>query len=339
MAEVGAGWTGLRSYRSEEQRAGAMHGPHQWLTVLRRLASGWERPSPPPGLRLSRADSADARNLVPYDWASAWTRKAGSVAHRWLQEIAVNGVEYYTPDGLETLRPRIRQLLLRAGAEAVAVERAIERVLTCSGPRWTTSRGAGSSIGSQERVNECAVTVADGTRFRRMVIDRAFVAADGVRWIIDYRLAVMREVTGTRSSGRRSSATGPRCRLSPGICWLRTAPRRTALYFPLLAGCSLRPGRYPGTAQPERSRDTQACAPSGVAGPSMEALRSSGGAQAAVLPCRQFVGARLGEGHVPLISRGPPSSLSRPVRGSPDSGLRHRMQRRRCRRQAGPGGR
>jgi ATP-dependent exoDNAse (exonuclease V) beta subunit len=87
----------------------------------------------------------------------------------------------------------------------------------------------------QERVNEYAVTMAEGTRFRHLVIDRAFVTEDGVRWIIDYK-------TGSHEGGDREAFIRSEVeRYSPQLRayrqafdWLEDRPTTTALYFPLL---------------------------------------------------------------------------------------------------------
>ncbi len=233
---VGASWPSEPA--PAETRAGASpDGSVYWpQPVLRRLASGWVRPAPPAGVLPDRQDASDARNLVPYDWASAWTRQAGSVAHRWLQEIAVQGVEKYTTDGLDGFRPRIRQLLLREGAEASMLDRATERVVGVLRAALGDEQGRWLlSASHRERVNEYAVTVADGGRFRHLVIDRAFVTADGVRWIIDYK-------TGSHEGGDREAFVRSEVeRYSPQLRayreafgWLEERPTRTALYFPLL---------------------------------------------------------------------------------------------------------
>jgi ATP-dependent exoDNAse (exonuclease V) beta subunit len=86
-----------------------------------------------------------------------------------------------------------------------------------------------------EQVNEYAVTVAEGTRFRHLVIDRAFVADDGVRWIVDYKTSS--HEGGDREAFIRSEVE----RYRPQLRTYRTAfagledrPTRAALYFPLL---------------------------------------------------------------------------------------------------------
>ncbi|MEQ1800498.1 MAG: UvrD-helicase domain-containing protein [Gammaproteobacteria bacterium] len=237
---VGAGWppaTLAGPAAGDPPGVAAADGSVNWPQPrLRRLPAGWSRPAPPAGLTLARQDSTTARNLVPYDWASAWTRQAGSVAHRWLQEIATEGVESYSVERIESARPRIRQLLLREGVEAAALGRALERVVTVLRSAVGDERGRWVlSAGHTERVNEYAVTVAEAGRFRHLVIDRAFVAADGARWIIDYK-------TGSHEGGDREAFIRSEVeRYSPQLRAYRQAfscleerPTKTALYFPLL---------------------------------------------------------------------------------------------------------
>ncbi len=209
----------------------------QWRQPpLHRLPADWHRPSAPPGMPLPAPALVTVRTLVAYDWASAWARQAGSVAHRWLQQMAVDGVDRYADVRLEALRPRFRRLLLRQGVEAAALDKATERVVTAlqsalSDPtgRWLLSaehRGC---------LNEYAVTVVEGGRFRKLVIDRAFIDADGIRWIIDYK-------TGSHEGGdqpafiqsevERYAAQLQTYRLAFGR--LEQTTIRTALYFPLL---------------------------------------------------------------------------------------------------------
>lgn len=235
---VGADWP-VEANAATVPTAGPGHaeGTVDWpQPVLRRLASGWRRPAPPPGLALARRDVEPAHTPVPYDWASAWTRKAGSVAHRWLQEIALAGVEAYPPERIGTLKPRIRQVLQGQGVESAALEQAVERVAGVLRAAVEDERGRWIlSTSHHACVNEYAVTVAEGGSFRQLVIDRAFVDADDVRWIIDYK-------TGSHEGGNRDAFIRSEVeRYEPQLRAYRQAfaclearPAKTALYFPLL---------------------------------------------------------------------------------------------------------
>jgi len=209
---------------------------HWRQPVLRRLPSNWQRPTPPAGVRLPRGEVPATRSLVIYDWATAWARQAGSVAHRCLQQIALEGVAQYTADRISAGRPGYRQLLLAQGIEAASADRAVDRVVAVLAAaigdpagRWVLAAG------HSERLNEYAVTIAEDGHFHQLIIDRAFVDDDGVRWIIDYKTSS--HEGGDREAFIRSEVE----RYSPQLAAYRQAfqslesrPVRTALYFPLL---------------------------------------------------------------------------------------------------------
>jgi ATP-dependent exoDNAse (exonuclease V) beta subunit len=235
---LGNAWPGRATAAGEAGDGAAATDPTaRWRQpVLRRLPLAWRRPAPPESLPLPASTSAPTPALVPYDWASAWTRQAGAVAHRWLQQIAVEGVENYPDDALPSLRPRVRQVLVRQGVEAAAVDRATERVMTVLRAALADTQGRWLlSAGHAECLNEYAVTVAEGGRFRQLVIDRAFVDADGVRWIIDYK-------TSSHEGGdRQAFVLSEVQRYAPqlqayrqALACLESRRQRTALYFPLL---------------------------------------------------------------------------------------------------------
>ena len=232
---VGADWPAA-PLQTEEVGAPVDPAAHWRAPRLRRLPSEWRRPAPPPAMPLPRAASPVARTLLTYDWASAWARQAGSVAHRWLQQIALDGLAHYPEARLSLLRPNFRQLLLREGVPATALDKAVSRVETVL--RDALADPAGRWVLAPEhteQLNEYAVTVAEGGRFRQLIIDRTFVAADGVRWIIDYKTSS--HEGGDRDAFIRSEVE----RYAPQLRAYRQAfeglerrPIRTALYFPLL---------------------------------------------------------------------------------------------------------
>ena len=232
---IGATWPESMT-TSDAAEAPVDPAAHWRQPLLRRLPSGWQRPAPPSAMPLPRGASPVARPLVAYDWASAWARQAGSVAHRWLQQIAVDGVVHYPEARLRLLRPTFRQLLLRQGVDSSALDRALGRVETVLRDALADPSGRWVLAAEHtEQLNEYAVTVAEGGRFRQLIIDRAFVAVDGVRWIIDYK-------TSSHEGGDRDAFIHSEVeRYAPQLrayqqafeC-LEQRPIRTALYFPLL---------------------------------------------------------------------------------------------------------
>ena len=86
-----------------------------------------------------------------------------------------------------------------------------------------------------EQLNEYAVTVAEGGRYRQLVIDRAFVDSKGVRWIVDYKTSS--HEGGDPEGFIRSEVERYAHQLQAyrqAFACLEQRTTNTALYFPLL---------------------------------------------------------------------------------------------------------
>jgi ATP-dependent exoDNAse (exonuclease V) beta subunit len=111
------------------------------------------------------------------------------------------------------------------------VREALERTLADKRGRWILSAV------HAERCSELPLTAVVDGRIRHLVVDRSFVDADGVRWIIDYK-------TGTHTGGDPAGFLAQeeeryRAQLSAYAAAFRALedrPVRAALYYPLVAG-------------------------------------------------------------------------------------------------------
>jgi ATP-dependent exoDNAse (exonuclease V) beta subunit len=222
-----------------EQNAGqdaAGRAPRWIAPRIRRLHREWRQPSAPQSWQLPRAGAGLVGELVAYDWASQWARYAGSVAHRWLQWIAREGVERFDAERIEHLAPVFRRMLAELGATGTELDQATARVGRALRTAVSGARGRWI-LSSQHRAaaSELALTLWDGGVFRQLILDRTFVAADGSRWIIDFK-------TSSHEGGNLDEflrAESERHREQLGryqkAMQLMGAERiRTALYFPLL---------------------------------------------------------------------------------------------------------
>jgi ATP-dependent exoDNAse (exonuclease V) beta subunit len=111
----------------------------------------------------------------------------GVVMHRFLERIANDGLALWSADRVRGSRPLI-EIALRAeglaqaeaGETAVRVEQALIQTLGDERGRWILERRDGAQ-------NEYAVaSVVDGA-VMHLQIDRTFVDANGIRWVIDYK--------------------------------------------------------------------------------------------------------------------------------------------------------
>lgn len=155
---------------------------------LRRVVDGWQpligapldwRPVLPPREREVE---------IEFNWAGAQARRTGQVVHRLLEHVGRIGVERVTDAHRRRLVDRIPALLRAEGTgsqqldeSAAIVAGAIERTLSSETGRWLLSNA------HPESACELPLTgIVDG-RIVNAIIDRTFVDAHGVRWVIDYK--------------------------------------------------------------------------------------------------------------------------------------------------------
>ncbi len=175
----------------------------------------------------------EARAPIEFTWAGETLRRVGTVAHRWLQRIAQDGLEAWPARRVRALAPRIDAELARLGvqgperaraaADAIA---ALEAAVTEPRGRWILAAHAGAA--SELRMN----VVEDG-RVHAVVMDRVFTDAEGRRWIVDYKTGrhegADREAFLDRERDRYAGQLRRYARALGGAPGL-------GLYFPLLPG-------------------------------------------------------------------------------------------------------
>jgi ATP-dependent exoDNAse (exonuclease V) beta subunit len=135
------------------------------------------------------------------------------VRRRWLHELAELGV----PGDL------------RAGA-VERVASAVARTLEHDRGRWLLDAR------HRESATELALTGRLGNDIVRVVIDRTFVDADGVRWIVDYKTSRHEGAGLEEFLDREQERYRPQVeRYAALMRRLGPEPVRLGLYFPLLA--------------------------------------------------------------------------------------------------------
>jgi len=201
---------------------------------LRRFASPWQLPDAPAlpeSGEQSQGDGPDDRQ-VEYYWVGSSARHAGTIVHRWLQQVA-DGIVDLDKDSLEKLRPVSEGWSERLGVppEEIGdvcdrVEEALHRILTDPKGRWSLF-GDGHA--------ELPVTGLWNGDVESVVIDRVRIDDEGAHWIVDYK-------TSTHEGGdlegfldQEAERYRPQLEKYAGLYKaLTNASVRTALYFPLL---------------------------------------------------------------------------------------------------------
>ncbi len=155
---------------------------------LQRIAADWQ---PALGDRLVWKPTLEPRERaapIEYNWAGLQARRIGTVLHRLLERVGQVGVENLTDAHREHLLARIPVLLRSMGtrredvdqAESVVAD-ALVRTLDSETGRWLLSSA------HDEAACELPISGLIDGRLVNAIVDRTFVDAHGVRWIVDYK--------------------------------------------------------------------------------------------------------------------------------------------------------
>ena len=203
---------------------------------LRRLASGWQLPAPPPRAAWkSPKDVARAQDEIEFSWVGETARHVGSVVHRWLQRIADDAAKGWDEKRVAALRTTFSAELAARGVSERDLEVATGRVATALAHAVTDARGRWLLGPQQDARNELHLTaIVNGERVN-LVIDRTFLGADNQRWIVDYKTS-SHEGADIEAFLDRERARYE-AQLARYASALGAGPETMlGLYFPLLAG-------------------------------------------------------------------------------------------------------
>jgi ATP-dependent exoDNAse (exonuclease V) beta subunit len=209
--------------------------PGQPPAGFTRLRQEWRLPPPDEAVRWARSTVLAADAVPEFEWVGETLRHVGTVVHRLLQRIADEGVESWDGARAERALPAVTQLLSQAGVREEELELAARDVLqavqnTLGDPRgrWLLERHAGAR-------SEYALSVLEDGRLETGVIDRSFVDAEGVRWIVDYKTSRHRGTDVEAFLERERLRYAPQLeRYAASMRGLGSERVKVALYFPLL---------------------------------------------------------------------------------------------------------
>ncbi|HEV7821213.1 MAG TPA: 3'-5' exonuclease, partial [Burkholderiales bacterium] len=203
--------------------------------VLTRLTTAFAFPALPPAAQWQAPpDDEHDKEVIEFSWAGETARHIGTVVHRWLQRLADDALEGWTPARIETLQPRIALELARRGVRpaecrdaAIRVVHALTQTLNDDRGRWLL--GPRADARSEYRIRRLV-----GTVLHSYVMDRVFRDENGVQWIADYK-------TSSHEGGNVDAFLDQeRLRYEAQLVRYAAAlgERQTklGLYFPLLGG-------------------------------------------------------------------------------------------------------
>ncbi len=210
--------------------------------LLNRLPHAWRLPAVPASVAWAGADAfteaVGALPRVEFEWAREVIRHVGTAVHAVLQRIGREGLENWDKDRVNQLRPVLARRLAEEGVPPAQIESAVARAvaaltrtLSDARGRWILDRAHADARG------EYALSgIIDG-EFVNVILDRTFVDADGVRWIVDYK-ASSHEGGGLDEflDRERERYAAQLERYASLMRMMDARPIRLGLYFPLLGG-------------------------------------------------------------------------------------------------------
>jgi ATP-dependent exoDNAse (exonuclease V) beta subunit len=209
---------------------------------LRRLAPDWVVPAPAPSIvnqgPPAAESEADSEQSLEFEWARLAARHIGTLVHRMLCLVSLQGVDAWSGPRLHGRRAVWSASLRAMGVPDGELDAAVDRVETAMGTVLDDPRGRWLLDPThKEARSEYALSgVVDG-RLVSVILDRTFVDADGTRWIVDYKTG--RHLGGDLDAFLDREQTRYRDQLERYACLmaqLDSAPIRLGLYFPLYAG-------------------------------------------------------------------------------------------------------
>jgi ATP-dependent helicase/nuclease subunit A len=211
--------------------------PRLTAPPLRRIPLGWQPPEPEalplaPALRILGATEEAVRPA--FDWAGAIATAVGEVVHLELDRLARLRLPHEALAGRSAAWTR---LLRGAGVDERHLHEALARTQAAiDGFLGSELAGRLLDPAAKEAAGELAITARIGGAVQGMRIDRSFVDASGVRWIVDWKTS--RHEGGDREAFLDRELARYRPQLERYAEAMRSLepgrPLRVGLYFPLL---------------------------------------------------------------------------------------------------------
>ncbi|MEQ1945565.1 MAG: UvrD-helicase domain-containing protein [Bryobacteraceae bacterium] len=197
-------------------------------TILRRLPASWAPPPEPRPMPWENEIRNTEQHEPTFEWVGETLRHTGTVVHAFLQRM-VAGAALPNADAVKTALRHEGVVPSELASATERVRTALEKLQSDPRSRWI--------FGDHEELRrEYAITgVVDGELVRGKV-DRTFIDAEGVRWIIDYK-------TSSHEGGRLDEFLDEQqrryCDQMERYARLFAPlgdPIRLGLYFPLVNG-------------------------------------------------------------------------------------------------------
>jgi len=149
-----------------------------------RLPADWRLKLPIQAPELTEAPTAE--NTIDFEWAGDTARHVGTLVHRYLERIAIQGLKNWPEEKLDPIESQIEAALANLGVDPDEMARATEKTLRALRNTLSHEKGRWILEDHPQHACELPLTVHD-EQSRHYIIDRTFIDEEGTRWIIDYK--------------------------------------------------------------------------------------------------------------------------------------------------------
>ena len=179
--------------------------------------------------------SSAEQDEIEFSWVRQTARRVGTVVHEALERFGSAGLPPAAE--LPRMRARLESRLQALGIEPARAKEGAEFALKALNATLGDERGRWLfDQRHSEAQSELALSGVRGTQIINAVIDRTFVAADGTRWVVDFKTSPHEggDVTAFLDAEARRY-TPQLARYAHLARQLGPQPVRAGLYYPLLA--------------------------------------------------------------------------------------------------------
>ena len=204
----------------------------------RRLEPGWTPPAPEPAVvALSDPPLPAGPSEFEFEWVGAAARHVGTVVHEELERAAGESLDRGGP--LAARAPLWRRRLIELGVPDEQLARGVERIERALAATRADPRGQWLFDLSHSAVaSELDLSSVRGGQVVGARIDRTFVDAAGVRWIVDYKTSSHEGTDLDAFLDQEQRRYAAQLEAYADLMRARdpSHPIRLGLYFPLHAG-------------------------------------------------------------------------------------------------------
>ncbi len=220
----------------EVEESTSVDTAHSGELMLKRLPPDWQ-PTEAEALAVEsvRPASEDNNKETPeFDWATDTARFVGTITHAWLEQLACLA-KLPGLDEISAHRPAIRLQLQALGTDRLSLEQACDRVIEALTNTLQDKTGQWILSNHQQAQSEYELTYVESGDFHKAIIDRTFVDADGIRWIVDYKTGAHEGGDITSFLDNEQERYRPQLEKYARLLeQMESRPTRLGLYFPLM---------------------------------------------------------------------------------------------------------